>query len=140
MLSNSLLIRNAANTGSAFQGNGALFVNSTVSENNGMAISVFDPTSERAGKGPAFPNAWWALRFVNTVISKNTGGNCAPVSADFPYQDGGHNLQFPPGGACGATIPALDPILDTFYVPVLGLIYGSNLLLGLWLAGKRSPS
>jgi predicted outer membrane repeat protein len=102
---NSLFARNRASKGAAFLGKGAKFINSTVVQNIGEALSM-------PGDGPIVPPL---LHFKNSIISDNSGGNC---ESHIVFDDG-HNLQFP-DARCGATIPVADPFLDAMFVPIPG--------------------
>jgi predicted outer membrane repeat protein len=111
---NSLFARNRATKGAAFLGNGAKFINSTVAQNIGEALSV-------PGDGPVVSPL---LHVKNSIMSDNNGGNC---ESNVVFDDG-HNLQFP-DARCGATIPVANPFLDTMFVPVPGspaLEHGDN--------------
>lgn len=103
VFANSLFVRNTAKSGSAFSGNVAHFLYSTVSLNDGIAIS------NQAGAP--------VLTFSSSILSGN-GTNCDPALPAGAIVDGGHNLQFP-GSSCGA-ITIADPLLDSMYIPGIG--------------------
>jgi predicted outer membrane repeat protein len=106
VLANTLLIRNKSAVGSAFSGDDADFINSTVDSNQGLALE------SRASRAPA------PIHLRNTIISNNPQGGCGPAaSSPGAFVDGGHNLQFP-GSDCGAAIPVANPHLDTMYIPL----------------------
>jgi predicted outer membrane repeat protein len=121
---NALFARNRARTGgSAVYAVGVDFVNSTIASNFGsVAITGFDTLAIQLPPAP-----WRDIRFVNSIVSNNEGGNCGTMAAGGlilvlgggEFRDGGNNLQFP-GGECGKTIRVSDPHLDSMYVPVAG--------------------
>lgn len=103
VFANSLFIRNTAMAGSAFSGNVAQFVYSTISGNTGTAIS--DPFGSPA------------IAFANSILSGNEAG-CDTAFPAGGITNGGHNLQFP-NASCGA-IPVADPQLDSMFIPTSG--------------------
>jgi hypothetical protein len=100
---NTLFVRNRAGVGSAFYGDGAAFVNSTVFGNAGLGITVFAPARAAA-----------LVSLSNTIVAANTGGGCSPKGV---VDDLGSNLQFP-ATDCARTIPVADPQLDSMYIPL----------------------
>jgi predicted outer membrane repeat protein len=104
IFANTLFIRNSAAMGSAFYGDGADFINSTVDSNLGLAIANYAP------RPPLY------IKFVNSIVSNNPQGGCGPAGL---FDDSGHNLQFP-SSDCGASISAADPHLDSMYIPLPG--------------------
>jgi predicted outer membrane repeat protein len=119
VLANSLFVQNESGAGgSAFYGADVHFINSTITANLGTAILMSSGTPNlSAGQS----KAKGSIRFTNSIIADNRGGNCSSdsVIARAVYLDGGHNLQFP-STECGASIPADDPHLDTMYIPIVG--------------------
>jgi predicted outer membrane repeat protein len=108
ILANALFARNKApDGGSAFEGDSAVFINSTIADNDGLAV--------KANHEITAP--WYNVHFSNTIVWKNSGGNCGGAGAQ--YIDDGHNLQYP-GPSCGASIPVTDALLDTMYIPLPG--------------------
>jgi predicted outer membrane repeat protein len=103
VFANTLFVRNKGTAGSAFNGDAAQFVNSTLDSNGGTAISVSAPS--RAAKH---------VRLSNTIVSHNAKAGCEPKGA---IDDGGTNLQFP-GNDCGVAIPSAEPQLDSMYIPL----------------------
>ena len=103
-LANGLMIRNIANEGSAFAGAALRLSNATVSDNRGLALAW--PGAAGAG----------SVTIKNSIVSRNTGGNCAPAPAPDVIVDAGNNIQFP-DASCGAGIRTVDPLLDEFYAP-----------------------
>ena len=106
IFANTLFVRNEAITGSAFIGDDADLINTTVDSNVGVAIGVTAPAQRK----PAH------IQFTNTIVSNNAKGGCTPTGAAL-FDDGGHNLQFP-GVDCGASIAVANPHLDTMYIPL----------------------
>jgi predicted outer membrane repeat protein len=102
ILANTLFVRNKARTGSAFFGDDADFIYSTVDSNVGPAIAV--NTQGTAAH----------IRLSNSIVSNNSQG-CVPTPL-FDDASSGHNLQFP-GTDCGPTITVANPNLDTMYIP-----------------------
>lgn len=100
ILANTLFVRNHATSGSAFFGDDADFINSTIDSNVGLAIS------NTALHPPVH------IRFVNSIVSNNPQGGCGPAGL---FDDGGHNLQS--GTDCGS-IRQAEPHLDTMYIPL----------------------
>jgi predicted outer membrane repeat protein len=101
---NTLFVRNKALSGSAFAGDDADFINSTIDSNKGLAIAISAPRT------PVH------IGFKNSIISNNPQGGCVPT-AFFDDRSPGHNLQFP-GNDCGPTLKVANPHLDTMYIPV----------------------
>jgi predicted outer membrane repeat protein len=102
---NALFVRNNAPAGSAFFGDDADFINSTVDSNvGGTAIMISAP------RPPAH------IRFLNSLVSNNPQGGCAPAGL-FDDATHGHNLQYP-AADCGASITVANPHLDTMYIPL----------------------
>jgi hypothetical protein len=99
---NTLFVRNIAPAGSAFFGDDAEFINSTVDSNQGLAISNVAPRT------PIH------IRLTNSIVSNNPQGGCGRTGL---FDDGGKNLQFP-GSDCGTSITVADPHLDTMYIPI----------------------
>ena len=130
-VANSLFAGNSAASGSAFSGALARFVNATVAGNNGTAISVLRAPLPRniilvpGGQGSVSSQ----VSMVNSLLSGNQT-NCAGFAGMTGpvIVDGGHNSQFP-GNACNASIPSIDPQLDSMLVPAPGnavLVGGDN--------------
>jgi predicted outer membrane repeat protein len=115
-IANSLLVHNIADSGSAFWGNAATFINSTIADNGARAIFATEraptPFPPPAGTPTTFP-----LRFRNTILSGSGSGACGPSVTRSPYQDDGENLQSP-GLSCGSSIPSGMPWLGPYYVPL----------------------
>jgi predicted outer membrane repeat protein len=103
VLANTLFARNTAGSGSAFYGDAAAFVNSTVASNIGLAIATVAPA--RAAE---------KVSLSNTIVSRNSGGGCGSSKI---LQDDHNNLQFP-AADCGASIPVADPHLDDLFIPL----------------------
>lgn len=115
-LANSLLVRNAADSGSAFWGNSATFINTTIADEGEGSVwaqeRLLTPLPPVPGTPTSFP-----IRFQNTIVSGANGHACGPAVALTPYVDDGNNLQYP-GTACGASIPSSWPALGPYYVPL----------------------
>jgi hypothetical protein len=109
-----LIVRNRAVAGgSAFVGNAARFVNTTIAENQGIAVVP----KRRAN--PWATSARSDITFVHTILSGNAGGNCGPAASDVGYATAGRNVQHP-GANCGAAVEQADPSLDSMFVPAWG--------------------
>jgi predicted outer membrane repeat protein len=109
VIANTLFVRNKAPaTGSAFYGDDAEFINSTVDSNTGLAISLVSPRPQNRLK---------PIQFQNSIVSNNPQGGCGPGVDSALFVDGGHNLQFP-GNDCGPSIAVANPHLDTMYIPI----------------------
>ncbi|HWK63642.1 MAG TPA: hypothetical protein VNS34_01805 [Rhizobiaceae bacterium] len=104
-IANSIIADNVADAGGAYVGGNVRFLNATVVDNGNLPVQHGTPC------GPA------AIEFANTVLEGGTGGVCAGAAADRSFRDLGHNLQFP-WSTCGATIPAVPPLLGWFYAPI----------------------
>jgi hypothetical protein len=105
IFANTLFVRNRSPSGSAYSGDDAEFINTTIDSNQGLAIEVFAPRTPRP------------IRLSNSIVSHNTQG-CGPAgSPSGTFVDAGHNLQFP-GTDCGASIWVAEPHLDTMYIPL----------------------
>jgi hypothetical protein len=104
ILANNLFVRNTAKGGSAFEGDNADFINSTIDSNTGLAIKVTPGLFHPPGH----------IKFTNSIVSNNASGGCGPAGL---FDDSGHNLQFP-GTDCGSSIRVANPQLDTMYVPL----------------------
>ncbi len=110
ILANTMLVQNqAGGLGSALIGNSMKLVNSTVADNQGIALSLFTPT----------PASFNSIELVNTVVSQNTGGNCSPGLGAAQFLNSGNNLQFP-AASCGNGIQSADPQLGGVYAPIAG--------------------
>ncbi|MCC6774879.1 MAG: hypothetical protein IT360_27165 [Gemmatimonadaceae bacterium] len=114
-IANSLLVHNIADSGSAFWGNSASFINSTSADNGARAVSAREPLASSAPPAPGTP-ATFPIRFRNTIVSGEGSGACGPSVALSPYQNDGENLQHP-GTSCGSSIPSATPWLGPYYVP-----------------------
>jgi hypothetical protein len=115
LFANSLFVRNRSTQGgSAYHGNSATFINTTIAENLGTAIW---PEGEIPPfiTGPLFPS--FPVRFKNTILMGGTGPPCGPAVFAAPYVDEGHSLQYP-GSSCGGTIASAHPALGPFFVPL----------------------
>jgi len=113
VLANSLLVRNAAPDGSAISGSAVTLINSTVSENKGVALAM-KPLSHFS-----HPGAQSVIELRNAVVSNNAGGNCSALPLGGVLAHNGHNLQHP-GTDCGGAIASADPQLTPLYVPYFG--------------------
>lgn len=113
VLANSLIARNRSSAGSAFVGNSARFVNTTIAGNQGLAIVA------RAPVNPVSAAPRSDISFVNSIVAHNESGNCGSPAAGVGYAAIGPNLQFP-GAECGGSIPVGDPLLDPMFVPAIG--------------------
>jgi predicted outer membrane repeat protein len=102
VFANTVFARNEAASGSAFYGDDADFINSTVDSNSGLAI---------ANQAPHQPVH---IKLTNSIVSNNQRGGCGPAGL---FDDGGHNLQFP-GSDCGASISVANPQLDPMWIPL----------------------
>ena len=126
-ISNSLFEGNHADWGGAiWYGRGLYLTNSTFygnTANSGGALAsfegwgtvtncTFDHNGASNGAALYFSNGWAPpLTLVNTILANPTqGSNCYASNGSYP--DEGGNLQYP-GSSCNATIPVLDPLLDT---------------------------
>jgi predicted outer membrane repeat protein len=115
-LSNSILVKNVAAVGAAFAGNGVTFINTTLADNAGPAVSAMASVASGlpiAG-GPIGPQP---IRFHNTIMSGGTGGPCGPADPAGPYQDLGNNLQYPVN-SCAASIAVGAPQFGPSYIPL----------------------
>jgi hypothetical protein len=101
-LGNTLVARNISGApGGAIIGSDVELANTTVIANRGIGIFLMP---QPAAKG---------LRFANSIVASNDGGNCrgsAPIAAFGP------NLQFP-GNECGAGAMQGDPQLVSRFKP-----------------------
>ena len=113
IFANSLLVRNAAPDGSAVSGSAVTLINSTVTSNQGIAVSL-KPLSHFSD-----PSARGVLDLRNGLVSNNAGGNCTALPPGFSLRHNGHSLQFP-DLTCGAAVHSADPLLGPFYVPQSG--------------------
>jgi predicted outer membrane repeat protein len=105
---NSLLVKNSAPDGAGIYGSAMRVINVTIADNTGPGIS--------AGSARVRPAA---INLTNTLLTANSGGNCAPASgADGVIDADGPNLEFPSSSCPGATVA--DPTLDPLYSPVVG--------------------
>jgi len=95
-LGNLLVARSTAKA--AVSASAGSFFNATIADNSGIGLQ-----------------ASGHVRLVNSVLSKNGAHNCEATGAG-AVDDGGSNRQFP-DSSCGPGIPAVDPMLDNFYVP-----------------------
>lgn len=110
-LVNSLLVRNTAPQGSAFWGNRATFVNSTIADNSGTAV-----WPKPIPLGPTFATTPFSLQFVNSIVASSSWGTpCGPAAGSISYS-GGNNLQYP-GSGCGAGFAIANPFLGPYYIP-----------------------
>ena len=108
----------------------AFVANSTFSDNqaanagNGGAIYQFTSgrqltllndtiDSNTAGSGGGLYNNSSALLMGNTIVSNNTGANCAGNAAAPYITDQGHNLEWPGAASCAATVTVGDPKLGS---------------------------
>ncbi len=107
-VANALVVENIPTSGSALWGGHLVLANVTIANNQAHPIVI------AAGSGPE--------SFANLVISGNSGACMGVTAAMFQ----GPNLQFPAGTCPGARF-AVDPALDSLYIPVLG---SSALILG----------
>ena len=115
-LANTLLVQNVSPLGAAVLGHGVTFVNSTLADNNGPAISgataaAFLPPVRGIGPQP--------IGLQNTIVAAGTGAACGPMAPDVPIIDEGNNLQSG-GNACGATIAVGSPRFGPSYIPLPG--------------------
>jgi hypothetical protein len=113
VFANSLLVRNAAPDGSAVSGSAVTLINSSVTSNQGIAVSL-KPLSHFSD-----PSARGVLDLRNALVSSNSGGNCTVLPAGFSLRHNGHSLQFP-DVRCGVAVRSADPLLGPFYVPQSG--------------------
>jgi hypothetical protein len=114
-LSNSVLVKNVAASGAAFAGNGVTFVNATLADNDGPAISgMASVASLPIAGGSIGPQP---IRFHNTIVSGGTGNPCGPADPLAPYQDLGNNLQYPVD-SCAASIAVGAPQFGPSYIPL----------------------
>ncbi len=110
VLANCLFVRNQAPAASAIAASGLRIVNSTIADNHGPALGA-------QGTNPA---PWRDITLVNSIVTNNTGGNCAHSPQPLlNYVNGGRNLQYP-GTDCGAGLTVAAPLLDPSYAPVAG--------------------
>jgi hypothetical protein len=66
-LSNSILVKNVAASGAAFAGNGVTFINTTLADNDGPAVSAMASVASLSiASGPIGPQP---IRFHNTIVS-----------------------------------------------------------------------
>lgn len=114
-LSNSILVKNVALSGAAFAGNGVTFINTTLADNDGPAVSAMASVLSLAiAGGPIGPQP---IRFHNTIVSGGTGNPCGPADPAGPYQDLGNNLQYPVN-SCAASIAVGAPQFGPSYIPL----------------------
>jgi predicted outer membrane repeat protein len=109
-MGNALVVRTVG--GDALRGGNIELVNSTIADNAAAGITLL-PQSPLD-----IPGSFPTLKLVNTLVLRNAGGNCTPIPSPGRLVDGGSNLQFP-GRDCGDAIRVIDPVLDSFYVPVV---------------------
>ena len=108
-----MIVRNSSPDGAAYSGSALTLINSTVAENQGVAIALktlshFSP-----------PGARSEIDLRNAIVSNNPGGNCGPMPTSAVLLHNGHNLQHP-GVQCGSAVTSADPQLDALYVPRFG--------------------
>lgn len=115
-IANSLLVHNVADSGSAFWGNSASFINSTIADNGARAVYATERLVTPFPPVPGTPSTF-PIRFRNTIVSGEGSGACGPSIALSPYQNDGENLQYP-GTSCGNSIPSGAPWLGPYYVPL----------------------
>ena len=108
-LGNGLIVKNIAPLGGGFNGRTLELINSTVADNQGGGINIVPMPSGASATG--------GLLLINSIVSKNMGGNCGGENGSIIA--GGPNIQFPDIG-CGASIRTVDPLLDMMYVPYTG--------------------
>jgi hypothetical protein len=114
-LSNTIIVKNVAPIGAAFAGNGATFINTTLTDNNGPAVSAMGNVGPLAiVPGLTAPQP---IRFHNTIVSGGTGNPCGPADPAGPYQDLGNNLQYPVN-SCGSGIAVGAPQFGPSYIPL----------------------
>ena len=107
VVANSLVVKNSAPQGAGIYGSAMRVVNATIADNIGSGIS--------GGAARVQP----AITLTNTVVTGNSGGNCAPPSgSNGVIAANGPNLQFPSSDCPGITVA--DPTLDPLYSPVVG--------------------
>jgi predicted outer membrane repeat protein len=107
VVANSLVVKNSAPEGAGIYGSAMRVVNSTIADNIGSGIS--------GGAARVRP----AITLTNTLVTRNSGGECAPPSgSDGEIVANGPNLQFPSSSCPGITVA--DPTLDPLYSPVVG--------------------
>ncbi|MEO5818825.1 MAG: hypothetical protein ABIT20_26385 [Gemmatimonadaceae bacterium] len=125
-LANSLVVKNLSDTGGAFRGNAAKFINSTIADNGAGAVWALPATVPPPGTGPA-PTSF-PIRFINTIVANDFSSPCSMTIASTPYENLGNNLQFP-GSSCGAGIATSYPALGPYYVPLFfsQAVNGGNL-------------
>jgi predicted outer membrane repeat protein len=116
VLANSLFVNNTSNQGgSAFHGNSATFINTTIAQNAGVAIwPAGEIPSFLVTVGPPFPT--FPIRFKNTIIMGAQLPCGSPINA-VPYVNDGNTLQYP-GSSCGGTITSTYPGLGPFFAPM----------------------
>jgi predicted outer membrane repeat protein len=107
---NSLVVRNSAPKGSAFWGNRASFINSTLADNDGTSVWPQAPPL-----GPTLATTPFFIEFMNSIVAGSVSTPCGTAPASVPYT-GGNNLQFP-GTGCGAGFAVAYPSLGPYYVP-----------------------
>ena len=107
---NSLVVRNSAPKGSAFWGNRASFINSTLADNDGTSVWPQAPPL-----GPTLATTPFFIEFMNSIVAGSVSTPCGAAPASVPYT-GGNNLQFP-GTSCGAGFAVAYPSLGPYYVP-----------------------
>lgn len=111
---NSLFVHNnSTQGGSAFQGDAASFINSTIAANSGTA--VWPEAAVVLPFGGTVPTVF-PIRFSNSILMQVWGSPCGPAAPTVPYLDQGHNIQFF-GASCGVSIPSAYPALGPFFVP-----------------------
>jgi predicted outer membrane repeat protein len=109
-IANSLVVRNSAPKGSAFLGNRASFINSTLADNDGTSVWPQPPPL-----GPTLATTPFSVQFLNSIVAGSWSTPCGTAPASVPYT-GGNNLQFP-GTGCGAGFAVAYPALGPYYVP-----------------------
>ena len=103
-LGNALIVQNSALGGGGYFGRKLDLRNSTIAENDGGGLVQASFTVTPGGVG--------TIRLVNSIVSGNRRGNCTLTTVLV----GQNNLQHP-GVDCGSWIRAIDPLLDSFFVP-----------------------
>lgn len=113
---NCIIANNRAKRGAAYYGHGARFVNSTIAMNGGAGVAAPENKLVPAWD-PQQVDLPSPIQFQNTIVWGGFWNACAEQTPLGPYEDLGHNLQFP-GGHCGTSIPMRFPFLGKRLVPM----------------------
>ncbi len=108
--SHTLTVANTTFNGNSADTDGGAISNTAASNIELINVTIDSNMANNSGGGLFNDNANAAdFTVVNSIVSNNTGGNCAGD----PVTNSGNNLQFNPNTGCGSTaFDSGDPVLD----------------------------